>query len=65
MAIDKKGVSPTDYTLINIKDIGRNRSVFGALSFEDVKKSLQAGVYLSRTKSMDNVSPVDDLIDLA
>lgn len=59
---EQPGVQPDDFSLINIKDIARLSSVFGAISFEDVKKALQAGVYITRTGQEQFVPPTESVL---
>lgn len=55
-------VPDDDYVLLNIKDISRVTSVFGAISFEDVKKALQAAVYMTRTDQVQTRSPIESVM---
>lgn len=55
-------VPADDFVLINIKDVARVSSVFGAVSFEDVKKALQSAVYMTRTKQEQTISPVESIL---
>ncbi|WP_368880309.1 hypothetical protein [Proteus mirabilis] len=45
-----KDAKPDQFDMINIKDISRVTSIFSAISFEDVKKSLLASVLMTRKK---------------
>ena len=59
----KYGKVPSDdYQLMNIKEVARTTSVFSAISFEDVKKAVQAAVLITRTKQKQSYSPIEDVI---
>lgn len=62
MQYGKTGIKPGDFTPINIKDIPRVTSVFSAISFEDVKKALQAGVYMTRTNQKQSIGPIETVL---
>jgi hypothetical protein len=51
-----------DFEVVNIKEISRLSSVFNAISFEDVKKSLEASVLMTREKTDQNISPVEKVL---
>jgi len=56
------GVKDSDFVLINIKDIPRVTSVFSAISFEDVKKALQASVFMTRTNQLQSIGPIETVL---
>ena len=56
--VDKKN----DYFIMPIKDIARTTSVFNALSFEDIKKSMQASVLMTRSGQAQRQSPVETVL---
>ena len=51
-----------DYFIMPIKDIARTTSVFNALSFEDIKKSMQASVLMTRSGQAQRQSPVETVL---
>lgn len=57
MKTDK--VSDNDYTFLSIKDVARSSSVFNTLSFEDVKKSLQSSILMTRENTKQRISPIE------
>lgn len=56
------GVSASDYTMFNYKDIARMTSVFGAVSFEDIKKSMQSAVFMTRTNQDQTITPTESVL---
>ena len=56
-------VPKDDYVVVNIKDAARLASVFGAMSFEDVKKAAQAAVLMTRKKKKQNISPLEIVME--
>ena len=57
-----KGVSESDYMMFNYKDIARMTSVFGAVSFEDIKKSMQSAVFMTRTNQDQTITPTESVL---
>lgn len=56
----KSGKVPDDqYTFLSIKDVARTSSVFNTLSFEDVKKSIQSSILMSRNNTKQRTSPIE------
>jgi hypothetical protein len=62
LALKKPGVKPEDFMLISIKNISRVTSVFNGVSFEDINKSLQAAVVMSRGNKEQIESPVEQIL---
>jgi hypothetical protein len=62
LALKDKSVSPKDFKLISIKEISRVTSVFNAISFEDINKSLQSAVIMSRGEKDQIISPVEKIL---
>lgn len=62
LALKDKSVSPNDFKIISIKEISRVTSVFNAISFEDINKSLQSAVIMSRGEKDQLVSPVEKIL---
>jgi hypothetical protein len=62
IALKDKKVSKTDFKLISIKEISRVTSVFNAISFEDINKSLQSAVIMSRGNKDQIISPVEKIL---
>lgn len=62
LALKDKKVKKTDFKTVSIKEICRLTSVFNAVSFEDIKKSLQSAVVMSRSDSEQIISPVEKVI---
>lgn len=59
----KSGKVPKDeLEILPIKEVARVTSVFSALSFEDVKKSVQASVLITRTGQEQTISPVEQAV---
>lgn len=52
-------VAESDYTFLSIKDVARSSSVFNTLSFEDVKKSLQSSILMTRNGTKQRISPIE------
>lgn len=52
-------VSEDEYTFLSIKDVARSSSVFNTLSFEDVKKSLQSSILMTRNGTKQRISPIE------
>lgn len=59
LALKDKKVKKTDFNLVSIKEISRMTSVFNAISFEDINKSLQSAVLMSKTNKDQLISPVE------
>ena len=55
-------VTNKDFIMVNIKEISRLSSVFNAISFEDIKKSLEASVLMTRENTDQNISPVEKVL---
>jgi hypothetical protein len=62
LALKSKKVSMKDFTMVNIKEISRLSSVFNAISFEDIKKSIEASVLMTRMNSEQSISPVESTL---
>lgn len=62
IALKDKKVKKSDFKTVSIKEICRLTSVFNAVSFEDIKKSLQSAVAMSRSDSDQIISPVEKVI---
>lgn len=62
LALKDKNVSKKDFKLISIKEISRVTSVFNAISFEDINKSLQSAVIMSRGDKDQIISPVEKIL---
>ena len=62
LALKDKSVSKRDFKLISIKEVTRVTSVFNAISFEDINKSLQSAVIMSRGEKDQIVSPVEKIL---
>ena len=62
LALKDKSVSKRDFKLISIKEITRVTSVFNAISFEDINKSLQSAVIMSRGEKDQIASPVEKIL---
>lgn len=62
LALKDKGVSIKDFKLVNIKEISRVTSVFNAISFEDINKSIQSAVIMSRNNKEQITSPVEKIL---
>jgi hypothetical protein len=59
----KRGSVPeNEFVILPIKEVARVSSVFSALSFEDVKKSVQASVLITRTGQDQTISPVEQAV---
>jgi hypothetical protein len=59
---DKKVDIKNDYVTVQIKDVARLSSVFNAISFEDMKKSLQSSIYMIRTNQEQSISPTERIV---
>jgi hypothetical protein len=64
IALKNKDVKITDFTLVSMKEVSRLTSVFNAISFEDINKSVQAGVSMTRNNQEQIISPVEKLIQM-
>jgi hypothetical protein len=62
IALRDKNVNKNDFVISSIKNIPRSTSVFNALSFEDINKSLQSAVLMSRKNKDQNISPIEKII---
>jgi hypothetical protein len=62
LALKNPAVKPEDFTLSSIKNISRVTSVFNGVSFEDINKSLQAAVVMSRGNKEQIQSPVEQIL---
>lgn len=62
IALRDKKVKKTDFKMVSIKEIPRVTSVFNAVSFEDINKSLQSAVVMSRTDKDQLISPVERIL---
>lgn len=62
LALKDKAVKPSDFKLISIKNVSRVTSVFNGVSFEDINKSLQASVIMSRGNKEQIPSPVEQIL---
>lgn len=52
----------TGYVSAKMKDLTRLNSVFGAISFEDMNKSLKSSVLMSRNKLPQKINPLESVI---
>ena len=62
LALKGKGVDRKEFKLISIKEISRVTSVFNAISFEDINRSLQSAVLMSRQDKQQSESPVEKVL---
>jgi len=62
LALRNSKVTKKDFKLVNIKDVARLSSVFSAISFEDIKKSLESSVLMTRNNSEQAISPVESVL---
>jgi hypothetical protein len=62
MALVDPNVKPEDFSLVSIKNVSRVTSVFNAVAFEDMNKSLQASVTMTRGKKNQILSPVEQIL---
>jgi Fe-S cluster assembly iron-binding protein IscA len=63
VALAKSGVQKGDFKLISIKEISRVSSVFNAISFEDINRSLQSAVLMTRRDKPQSQSPVEKVLN--
>lgn len=62
LALINKKTGKDDFMMVNIKDLARLTSVFSAISFEDIKKSLELSVLMTRNNSEQSISPVETVL---
>jgi hypothetical protein len=62
LALKDKNVTRDQFIMVNIKDVARLSSVFSAISFEDIKKSLESSVLMTRNNSEQAISPVETVL---
>lgn len=62
IALNNPKVQVGEFKMVNIKEISRLSSVFNAISFEDIKKSIEASVLMTRNKKDQNISPVEAVL---
>lgn len=62
IALANPKVQPTDFEIVNIKELSRLSSVFNAISFEDMKKALQASVAITRSGKLQTPSPIESVL---
>ena len=62
IALNSPKVKEGEFKMVNIKEISRLSSVFNAISFEDIKKSIEASVLMTRNKKDQNISPVEAVL---
>jgi hypothetical protein len=62
IALRSNKVGMKDFKMVNIKDVARLSSVFSAISFEDIKKSLESSVLMTRNNSEQAISPVESVL---
>ena len=62
MVSNKVEETPENAIFMPIKDVARVSSVFAALAFEDIKKAVQASVFMTRTDQTQVVSPIEKAV---
>ena len=62
MVSNKVPETPENAIFMPIKEVARTSSVFAALAFEDVKKAVQASVFMTRTDQEQVVSPIEKAV---
>lgn len=62
LAIKNNKATKDQFKMTNIKDVARLTSVFSAISFEDIKKSLESSVLMTRNNSEQSISPVETVL---
>ena len=64
MIAGKQKVNPRDYQMININQASQHSSVMGALSFERFSESLTNSLYMSKTDTKQDISPLEMVITI-